>query len=188
MAESLQGKRIAILATDGFERSELESPRAALTKHGASVHIVSLESGSIRGWKDGDWSGSVSVDRTLDDVDAGDYDALVLPGGVINPDKLRVDERALELVRAFARANKTLAAICHGPWTLIDAGVVKGRRMTSYASIRRDLENAGARWVDEEVAIDGKLITSRSPDDLPAFERAIVRSLGSADVVSATQP
>jgi len=165
----LEDRRIAILATDGFEQSELLEPLRALEKAGADVHIVSLKSGSIRAWNKGEWGDSIDVDTTVSRVKASDFDALVLPGGVMNPDKLRTDEKAVEFVKGFAAAGKPIAAICHGPWTLIDAGVVVGRTMTSWPSLKTDLTNAGAKWVDEEVVTDNGLVTSRKPADLPAF-------------------
>jgi protease I len=174
MNQTLQGKRVAILATDGFEQEELESPRQALDNAGALAEIVSLKPGMIKGWKHTDWGDQFEVDRTLDGANPHDYDALVLPGGVMNPDKLRANNDAVEFVRDFFRHGKPVAAICHGPWTLINAGVVEGRRMTSYKSIQRDLENAGANWVDEEVVVDNGLVTSRQPSDLPAFNRKMI--------------
>jgi len=170
-------KRIAILATDGFEESELKSPKETIENEGWTAEIVSLKSGEIKSWKDGNWGESIAVDHTLDEVAASDYDALVLPGGVINPDKLRVDEKAVAFVKEFFNAKKPVAAICHGPWTLINAEVVDGREMTSYVSIRKDLENAGAIWTDEEVVVDMGLVTSRSPKDLPAFNRKMIEEI-----------
>lgn len=173
----LNGKRVAIMATDGYEDSELNSPRKALEDAGASVRIIAPKEGTIKGWKDGDWHGTTSVDAALTDVNADDFDALVLPGGVINPDKLRTDEKAVALVRAFMAAGKPVAAICHGPWLLAEADVVRGRKLTSYGSIRTDLRNAGAQWVDEEVVVDSGLITSRSPKDLPAFNAKLLEEV-----------
>lgn len=172
----LDGKKFAILATDGFEQSELLDPMKAIKDEGGKVDIVSLESGSIKGWKSGNWSDEVKVDVTVNNAKADDYDGLVLPGGVINPDKLRNSDEAIEFVKSFfgEGKQKPVAAICHGPWTLINAEVVKGRKMTSYASIKADLINAGANWVDEEVVVDNGLVTSRSPDDLPAFNEKMV--------------
>lgn len=166
--------RIMILATNGFEQSELEVPRDRLREAGATVDIVSPEDGEITGWDKSDWGRPVKVDRTLDDVSPGDYDALVLPGGQINPDLLRVNEKAVECVRAFHDAGKPLAAICHAPWLLVEADILKGRRATSYKSIVTDVKNAGARWEDAETVVDGNLITARHPGDLEAFSRAIV--------------
>jgi protease I len=177
MNNALNGKRVAILATDGYEDSELNSPREALEKAGATVQVVSLKAGTIMGWKDGDWHGSTHVDRTVDEVSAHDYDALVLPGGVINPDKLRRDEKAVDLVRGFFNAKKPVAAICHGPWMLAEADVVRGRKLTSYSSIKTDMINAGAEWTDEEVVVDEGLVTSRSPKDLPAFNQKLVEEV-----------
>lgn len=170
-------KRIAILATDGFEQSELVQPRDALKQAGFHVDVVSPKPGSIRGWKDKDWGDTVPVDVALADARVEDYDALVLPGGQINPDILRMDADAVALVKAFDAAGKPLAAICHGPWLLVEAGVAKGRKVTSWPSVRTDLRNAGATWSDEEVVVDGQLITSRKPQDIPAFNRAVLAAL-----------
>lgn len=170
-------KRIAILATNGFEESELKSPKEAMEKEGFQVDIVSLESGKIKGWSDGNWSNEYEVNYTLDQVTAKDYNALVLPGGVINPDKLRRSEKALDFVREFFKQSKPVAAICHAPWTLISAEVVEGRKMTSFFSIRKDLENAGANWVDQEVVVDQGFVTSRNPDDLPAFNSKLIEEI-----------
>ena len=180
MANQLQGKRVAILATDGFEQSELEEPKKALEAAGAKADVVSPKSGQIRGWKHKDWGESVNVDVALEQADAAQYDALILPGGVINPDQLRINPRALEFVRAFAASKKLIAAICHGPWTLINADFVRGRKLTSWPSLQADLQNAGAEWTDREVVVDGGLVTSRKPADLPAFNQAIVEELAKA--------
>ena len=169
MAGKLKGKKVAILVADGFEQVEMTEPRRALVEEGAETDLISPEDGEVRGWEHTDWSDTLEVDVSLDEADPEDYDALLLPGGVMNPDKLRQNEKALAFVRAFFEAGKPVAAICHGPWTLIDAGVVEGRRMTSYPSIQSDLKNAGAKWVDREVVVDQGLVTSRKPDDLPAF-------------------
>lgn len=177
MKKTLSGKKVAILSADGFEQSELFEPKKALEEAGAEVTIVSLKSGEIKGWKDGDWGKSIKVDSLVSKVKASDFDALMLPGGVINPDHLRKDADAVEFVRDFAEAGKPIAAICHGPQTLIDADVVGGRIMTSYASIKTDLINAGAHWVDEEVVVDHGLVTSRSPKDIPAFNRKMVEEI-----------
>ena len=177
-ASTLRGRRIAVLATDGFEHSELTEPKRLLEEAGATVEVVAPDApDQIKGWKGGDWAGSVPVDVALAKADAGRFDALVLPGGVINPDKLRLKREAIDFVRAFGEAGKPVAAICHGPWTLIDAGLVKGRQVTSWPSLRTDLENAGAQWHDKEVVSDGPLITSRKPDDIPAFTRALIDRL-----------
>lgn len=173
----LAGKRVAILATDGFEESELTSPREALLSAGAAVDVIAPEQREIRGWKGKDWSIEVHADLRLEDARASDYDALVLPGGVINPDRLRMNSGAVEFVREFVKRKKPIGAICHGPWTLIDAGGVKGKRMTSWPSLRRDLENAGARWEDAEVVVDNGLVTSRKPDDLPAFNDRLIEEV-----------
>lgn len=170
-------KRIAILATNGFEESELKSPKEAMEREGFQVDIVSLESGSIKAWDSGNWSKEYKVDQTVDEVNANDYNALVLPGGVINPDYLRRSDKALNFVRDFFKQKKPVAAICHAPWTLISAEVVKGRKMTSFHSIRKDLENAGAHWVDEEVVVDEGFVTSRNPDDLPAFNSKLIEEI-----------
>lgn len=170
-------KRVAILATDGFEESELKSPKQHIEQQGWTAHIVSLKAGKIKSWADGNWGPEYSVDKTVDQVSESDYDALVLPGGVINPDKLRVNADAVRFVKAFIDAKKPVAAICHGPWTLIEAGVVKGRDMTSYKSIKQDLINAGANWSDQEVVVDQGLVTSRDPNDLPAFNRKMVEEI-----------
>ena len=175
MTEKLQGRRVAILAADGVERVELDQPRKELSSAGAQVEVLSLAAGQIQA-RDHDLepSGTVDVDTVVGSVSAADYDALVLPGGTVNPDKLRADESAVAFVRAFVESGKPVAAICHGPWTLVEAGVLPGRTVTSYPSIRTDLRNAGATVVDREVAIDGNLITSRSPEDLPAFIAALI--------------
>jgi protease I len=165
----LQGRKVAVLATDGFEQVELTKPVEALKDAGAEVHVVSPKGGQIQGYNHHDKADMIPVDRELAQAQSGDYDALVLPGGVINPDQLRLEEAAIDFIRDFVRAEKPIAAICHGPWTLIDAGGVEGRRVTSWPSLKSDLRNAGAEWVDQEVVVDGGLVTSRNPDDLPAF-------------------
>ncbi|KQC33469.1 glutamine amidotransferase [Nonlabens sp. YIK11] len=170
-------KNVAILATNGFEESELTSPKKAFEDAGATVHIVSPEKGEIKAWADGNWSKSYKVDKQLNEVSASDYDALMLPGGVINPDSLRTNEDALSFIKDFFKQKKPVSAICHGPWTLINAEVVEGRKMTSYHTIRKDLENAGANWVDQEVVTDQGFVTSRNPNDLPAFNKKIVEEL-----------
>ena len=174
MTKDLTGKRVAIVVTNGFEQIELTDPRDALEDAGASTDIVSIEDDQVKGWKHTEWGDTFAVDVSIDDADPDRYDALLLPGGVMNPDKLRRDERIQRFVRAFFEEGKPVAAICHGPWTLIDAGVVKGRRVTSYHSIQMDLKNAGAEWVDEEVVVDRGLVTSRKPDDLPAFDAKMI--------------
>ncbi len=170
-------KKIAILATDGFEQSELVEPRDGLRAAGFHVDVVSPGGARIRGWSGKDWGDEVEVDVALDDASPDAYDALVLPGGVINPDKLRIDESAVAFVRAFDEAAKPLAAICHGPWLLVQSGAAKDRALTSWPSVRTDLENAGGRWRDAEVVVDGHVITSRKPDDIPAFTRAVIDAL-----------
>ena len=172
-------KRVMILATNGFEQSELEKPKANLEKAGIETVVVSLESGEIKGWDQDDWGNSVKVDKVIDDVsDCSDFDGLLIPGGQINPDLLRVNDRAVAIVREFNDAGKPIAAICHAPWMLIEAGIVEGKTATCYKSIRTDLKNAGANVVDQEVAQDGNLITSRNPDDIPAFSKALIEMLG----------
>ena len=175
----ISGRRIAVLATDGVEEVELTEPVKALRQASATVSIVSLEPGEFQAMQqDVHPSSKISVDQTVAAADASDYDGLVLPGGTTNPDKLRMDEQAVAFVRQFVDAGKPIAAICHGPWTLIDAGGVRGHRMTSWPSLRTDLRNAGATWVDETCVRDGKLVTSRNPGDLPAFCTAIVELFG----------
>jgi protease I len=181
MASNLKGKKIAILATDGFEQAELTEPRKALDEAGAETVVIAPKGGEIKGWNIKEWGNSVKVDKTLNDANPNEYDALVLPGGVMNPDHLRMDPAAVNFVRQFVSSGKTVAAICHGPWTLIEAGVVSGKTMTSWPSLKTDLKNAGANWVDQEVATDGQFITSRKPDDIPAFSRTIIEMVsGSA--------
>lgn len=174
MAQELSGKKVAVLATDGFEQSELTQPLEALRSAGADAHVVAPKSGKIQGMKHHDKGEQIAVDRTLDQVKPDEYDALVLPGGVANPDQLRTDQRAVQFVKAFFDAKKPVAAICHAPWTLIEADVVRGRTMTSWPSLKTDLKNAGAKWVDQEVVTDNGLVTSRKPDDLPAFCRKMI--------------
>ena len=170
-------KKVLILATDGFEQSELIEPKQTLEDAGIETTVASPKAGEIKGWDQTDWGKSVKVDKTLDDVSADDFDALLLPGGQINPDKLRLEEKAVALVKAFARSGKPVAAICHGPWLLVEADVVKGRTVTSWPSIRTDLRNAGATVVDEQVVVDGNFITSRKPDDIPAFAKALIEAV-----------
>jgi protease I len=181
MNRKLEGKKVAILATDGFEQSELFEPKKALEEAGAEVTIVSLKSGEIKGWDETDWGKTITVDLTVDQANAEDFDALQLPGGVMNPDKLRTDENVLRFVKAFFEAGKPVAAICHAPWTLINADVVKGRELTSYHTVRKDLENAGAKWVDQEVVTDNGLVTSRKPDDIPAFNQKMIEEIAEGE-------
>jgi protease I len=174
MNHELTGKKVAILVADGFEQSELTEPRKALDKAGAETHIVSPAEKKVKGWNHTKPGRSFRVDVPLAQARAGAYDALLLPGGVKNPDTLRADEEAVQFVRAFHESGKPIAAICHGPWTLIEAGAVRGRRVTSYRSLKTDLRNAGAEWVDEPVVVDNGLVTSRQPDDLPAFNSKMI--------------
>lgn len=174
MAEQLKGKRVAALVDNGFEQSELTDPVQALRDSGALVEIVSPQAGTVKGWQHTTWGQEVKVDRSLDAANAGDYDALLLPGGVMSPDRLRMNATAVDFVRGFVTEQKPIAAICHGPWTLIEAGAVQGRRMTSWPSLQSDLRNAGAHWVDEQVVVDNGLVTSRKPDDIPAFNRKMI--------------
>lgn len=175
--EPLSSRRILIMATDGFEQSELEVPLERLQDAGAEIDIASIEMGDITGWDEDDWGDEIEVDLKISDVHIDNYDALILPGGQINPDLLRVNDDAVALIRDFAATGKPVAAICHAPWLLIEAHLAKGRRLTSYKSIRTDVANAGAEVVDEAVVVDGNIITSRCPDDLPAFCDAIVKAL-----------
>ena len=175
--ENLNKKKVAILATNGFEESELREPKNALEKAGAEVHIISEKSGTIKGWSDGNWSKEYKVDKTLDEVNQADYNALMLPGGVMNPDTLRRNKKAVSFVKSFFENHKPVGAICHGPWLLAEADVLKGRKITSYSSIKTDMMNAGAHWVDEEVVVDEGLVTSRSPEDLPAFNAKLVEEV-----------
>lgn len=175
--ENLENKKVAVLVTDGFEQSELEQPVEALKEAGAQVDIISLKSGTIKAWNEKNWGKEIEVDKTVDEVGAQEYDALVLPGGVMSPDKLRMNEQAVAFVGGFFENNKPVAAICHGPWTLIETGELKGRTVTSYPSLKTDLINAGANWVDKEVAVDKGLVTSRNPGDLPAFCRKMLEEI-----------
>jgi protease I len=177
----LKQKKIAVLATDGFEQSELTSPVAALREQGAQVSVVSPGTGEIQGMKHHDMGDKTKVDLTLADARAEDFDALVLPGGVANPDTLRVDKNAIAFIKQFVDAGKPVAAICHGPWTLIEADAVRGKKMTSWPSLRTDLKNAGAEWVDQSVVVDGNLVTSRKPDDLEDFNRELIALVAAAN-------
>jgi protease I len=174
MALELAGKNVAILVADGFEQVEMTEPRHALEQEGAHTDLISPQKNEVRGWKKTEWGDKFPVDVSLEHADPNDYDALLLPGGVLNPDALRINDEAIAFVRAFFEAHKPVAAICHGPWTLIEADAVRGRTMTSYSSIKDDLKNAGANWVDREVVTDEGLVTSRKPDDIPAFNRKMI--------------
>jgi protease I len=174
MAATLQGKKIAFLATDGVEQVEYTEPRSAVEQEGAEAHLISIKPGGIQAWKHFDHADIFPVDKTVEQADPGEYDALVLPGGVANPDQLRTDPKAVSFVRTFFESGKPVGVICHGPWTLIEADVVKGRTITSWPSLKTDLRNAGANWVDEECVNDTGLVSSRKPDDLPAFCAKIV--------------
>lgn len=176
--DTLRGRKVAILVTDGFEEVELVEPRKALHAAGATTHLVAPKSGQVRGWKFTEWGDPVAVDRTLAQARADDYDALLLPGGVISPDKLRTIPEAVAFVRAFFDDDKPVAAICHGPWTIIEADCARGRRMTSWPSVRTDLRNAGADVRDEPVVVDGNLVTSRKPDDIPQFNEHMIATFG----------
>jgi protease I len=181
MAEQkLKGTRVAILIADGFEQVEMTEPRKALDGAGAETAIVSPQGGSVRGWKFTDWGDEFPVDVALHGARPEDFDALLLPGGALNPDTLRMKPEAVAFVRSFFDANKPVAAICHGPWTVIEAGAAHGRRIASWPSIKTDLRNAGAEWVDEEAVVDGNLVTSRKPDDIPAFNRAMIEVFAGA--------
>jgi protease I len=174
VSNELRNRRVAALVDHGFEQSELIEPKKALEAAGATVDVVSPQSGKVKGWQHKDWGQEVPVDRQLGGAAADEYDALLLPGGVMNPDRLRSNEEAVAFVKAFVDAGKPVAAICHGPWTLIEAGAVRGRTVTSWPSLKSDLRNAGATWVDREVVTDNGLVTSRKPDDLPAFNRKMI--------------
>jgi len=174
---SLTGKKIAMLVTDGFEQSELEGPKKALEDAGATVLIVSPKAEEVKGWKDKNWGDSFCVDVQLHDANAHDFDALILPGGQMNPDSLRLSKKAIRFISDFYASGKLVAAICHGPWLLIDAGIAPGKTVTSWQTVSTDLINAGAEWIDKEVVVDGNVITSRKPEDIPAFSKAIISSL-----------
>jgi protease I len=174
MSDELRNKRVAALVDNGFEQSELVEPRKALEAAGAKVDIVSPQDAKVKGWQHIKWGDEFPVNRKLQDARADEYDALLLPGGVMNPDKLRANPTAVQFVKNFVQAGKPIAAICHGPWTLIEAGAVQGRRMTSWPSLATDLRNAGADWVDQECVVDNGLVTSRKPDDIPAFNKKMI--------------
>jgi protease I len=174
VSETLKGKRVAILATDGFEQVELTEPKKALENAGANTQIVSPKEGQIKGWNHTDWGDPVKVDVNLKSAKPENYDALLLPGGVMNPDHLRMEPAAVQFAKAFFEAHKPVAAICHGPWLLVEAGVLKGRKLTSWPSLKTDITNAGGQWTDQEVVTDHGLVTSRKPDDIPAFNKKII--------------
>lgn len=177
-SQNLQGVKVAILVTDGFEQVELTEPRKALDQAGAQTRVVSPKNGKVKAWKFTEWGDELPVDVALDSARPEDFDALLLPGGVIDPDKLRMEPKAVQFVKSFFDAKKPVAAICHGPWTIVEAGAARGRKVTSWPSLKTDLKNAGAEWVDQEVVADGNLVTSRKPDDIPAFNRAINELFG----------
>lgn len=177
MEHELHGKKVAILVENGFEQVELTAPQQALEAAGAQTQIISPQANQVKGWNHTEWGDTFPVDVALAKANPDDYDALLLPGGVMNPDKLRTNRQAVDFVRAFFQAGKPVGAICHGPWTLIEAGVVQGRTLTSYPSIQTDLKNAGANWVDREVVVDQGLVSSRNPDDIPAFNRKLVEEI-----------
>jgi deglycase len=178
--ENLRGLKVAILIEDGFEQVEMVEPRRALDDVGAETHIVSPRDEEVRSWVFREWGEKFPVDTPLDEARPDDYDALLLPGGVINPDKLRMQPKAVEFVKAFFDAGKPVASICHGPWMVIEAGAARGRRIASWPSIKTDVRNAGGEWVDQEVVVDGALVTSRKPDDIPAFNREMITLFGKA--------
>ncbi|WMJ73391.1 type 1 glutamine amidotransferase domain-containing protein [Cytophagaceae bacterium ABcell3] len=179
--QKLKEKKVAVLIDNGFERVELESPVEKLRQAGATVEIISNKD-KVKAWEVDDWGKEVKVDKMVDQADVHEYDALLLPGGVMNPDYLRIDQKAIDFVKYFIGTQKPVAAICHGPWTLVETGMVKGRKLTSYPSLKTDLKNAGAEWVDREVVVDGNLITSRNPDDLPAFNEKVLEMFSSVGV------
>jgi protease I len=184
MEKKLNNKRVAIIVADGFEESEFKKPLDALIKAEAWVDVISLKAGPVKSWSDKNWGIEYNADKSINDVKEEDYDALVLPGGVMNPDKLRTDKKVIEFVTSFIVSGKPIAAICHGPWTLIETGKIKGRKMTSWPSLKTDLTNAGVQWVDQEVVVDMGLVTSRKPDDLTAFCARMIEEIseGKANV------
>ncbi len=177
MEKKLNGKRVAIVVTDGFEESEFIKPLEALKEAEARVDVISIKPGKVKSWSKKDWGKEYPVDKTIDEVKARDYDAVVLPGGVMNPDQLRTNEKAVNFVGEFIEEGKPIAAICHGPWTLVETGKISGRTLTSWPSLKTDITNAGAKWVDEEVVVDNGLVTSRKPDDLPAFCEKMIEEI-----------
>jgi protease I len=192
MMSNLRGLKVAILVENGFEQVEMTEPRKALDEAGAETRIVSPQNGKVKGWKFTQWGDEFTVDLRLSAAQPDDFDALLLPGGVLNPDKLRMQPKAVEFVKAFFMANKPVAAICHGPWTIIEAGAARGRRIASWPSIKTDLRNAGAEWVDADAVTDGNLVSSRKPDDIPAFNRAMIelfsQSIGAGKSADASAP
>jgi len=180
MTNSLAGLKVAVLVDNGFEQAELIEPRKALDAAGAETDVVSPQEDSVKGWEHDHWGGDVQVDVPLDEADASDFDALLLPGGVMNPDHLRMNKRAVQFVKAFFDQNKPVAAICHGPWMLVETGAVKGKTVTSWPSLQTDIKNAGGKWVDREVVIDQGVVTSRKPDDIPAFNREMIKAFSKA--------
>ena len=181
MDQKLNGKRIAILVENGFEQAELTEPKQALEQAGAQTQIVSPVQGQVKAWKDQDWGITIPVDVPLQSANPNDYDALLLPGGVMNPDKLRMNPQAVQFVKAFVTAEKPIAAICHGPWTLVEANAVRGRTLTSWPSLQTDIRNAGGNWVDQQVVEDNGLVTSRKPDDIPAFNQKMIALFAQGD-------
>ncbi|GJD53912.1 General stress protein 18 [Methylobacterium crusticola] len=179
-SETFNGLKVAILVTDGFEQVEMTEPRKALDAAGAETQLVSPKDGQVKAWKFTEWGDTFPVNMPLDSARPEDFDAILLPGGVINPDKLRTLPEAVGFVKAFFDAGKPVASICHGPWTIIEAGAARGRRLTSWPSLQTDLRNAGADWVDQPVVVDGNLVTSRKPDDIPAFNPEVIRLFASA--------
>ena len=177
---NLNGLKVAILVADGFEQAELVEPRKALDAAGAETKIVSPKNDQVRGWKHTEWGDQLPVDISLDKTRPENFDALLLPGGVMNPDKLRVEPKAVQFVKSFFEAGKPVAAICHGPWMIVEAGAARGKRIASWPSVRTDLRNAGAEWVDQEAVTDGNLVSARKPDDIPAFNRAMIELFGGA--------
>ena len=175
--KKLTGKKVAILATDGFEQAELLEPKKALDEAGAQTTIVSIKSGEIKGWDKENWGQSIKVDQTVDNADPDEFDALMLPGGVMNPDKLRMNDDAVNFVRTFFEAGKPIGAICHGPWMLVEADAVEDTTLTSWPSLETDIENAGGNWVDEQVVADNGVVTSRKPDDIPAFNQKLIEEI-----------
>jgi protease I len=185
--DTLKGLKVAILVEDGFEEVEMTEPRSALNQAGAETQLVSPKGDPVRSWRFTDWGGYFQLDMALDGAKPEDYDALLLPGGVMNPDKLRMQPKAVEFAKSFFDAGKPVAAICHGPWTVIEAGAARGRRIASWPSLKTDLRNAGAEWVDQEVVVDGNLVSSRKPDDIPAFNRAMIDQFSQARSKAATE-